>query len=517
MAASMDESERMAALKRAYAEIILNTAKESAARVMASERKAQRFQQDLSASKEESLRLLVRLKSVMDSEITEAEKSSQLQATRIQELEVQLSESQKTVQQLQEELERTNHELQMLKNNTVEKLNESSLENDSTINEGRHQENMISSNESNVFPLVLKNADVQLNQTSEDRDCRTATKNPTEQTAPLDDRSSEENCADGSDLTSIIMRRKEPELYKNGCTQRIRAFEQKTKNVTQERSHVQSSNIKNEFAVMSQNCDDGQAGKLHGRSLRTRRARSKYMTVTQENAVQTLSSSVHCKTSYECLDVSGEALSRKSREAHKKEFSIGVSEEHAGNSMSVSNDEKLKNKTVSSSAEKDLLTSKDHCEEMENVGCSGDQVPLSTTEIKTDSVCLDGTDSHAQICQGQCIQGVTDGDFKIPCNGIEHISTENLNSTEQTHESGSSQVVTDGPLKYTFQRKRKRGSSSNNIENITPEENISRKSGGDKKTALPPPQPPIIESARSNRRLVQVARQLISLSEKRWR
>ncbi|KAK1297515.1 hypothetical protein QJS10_CPB15g01712 [Acorus calamus] len=493
MAASMDESERMAALKRAYAEIILNTAKESAARVMASERKAQRFQQELSASKEESLRLLVRLKSVMDSEITEAEKSSQLQATRIQELEVQLSESQKTVQQLQEELERTNHELQMMKNNTVEKLNEFCLENDNTINEDRHQENMISSNESNVFPLVLKNADVQLNQTSEDCDCRTAAKNSTEQTAPLDDRSSEENCTDGSELTSIIMRRKEPELYKNGCTQRIRAFEQKTKNVTQERSHVQSSNVKNEFAVMSQNCDDGQAGNT------------------------TLSSNVHCKTSYECLDVSGEALSRKSGEARKKEFSIGVSEEHVGNSTSVSNDEKLKNKTVSSSAEKDLLTSKDHCEEMENVGCSGDQVPLSTTEIKTDSVCLDGTDSHAQICQGKCIEGVTDGDFKIPCNGIEHISTENLNSLEQTHESGSSQVVTDGPLKYTFQRKRKRGSSSNNIENITPEENISRKSGGDKKTTLPPPQPPIIESARSNRRLVQVARQLISLSEKRWR
>lgn len=59
----------MAALKRAYAEIILNTAKEAAARVMVSERKALRFQQDLSSSKEEALRLLMRMKQMIDSKV----------------------------------------------------------------------------------------------------------------------------------------------------------------------------------------------------------------------------------------------------------------------------------------------------------------------------------------------------------------------------------------------------------------------------------------------------------------
>lgn len=59
----------MAALKKAYADIILNIAKEAASRIMISERKALCFQQDLFAAKEESLNMLLRLKKVMDSKV----------------------------------------------------------------------------------------------------------------------------------------------------------------------------------------------------------------------------------------------------------------------------------------------------------------------------------------------------------------------------------------------------------------------------------------------------------------
>ena len=59
----------MAALKRAYADIILNTAKESAARILASERKALRFQQSLFAAKDEAIATMLRLKSLMDSQV----------------------------------------------------------------------------------------------------------------------------------------------------------------------------------------------------------------------------------------------------------------------------------------------------------------------------------------------------------------------------------------------------------------------------------------------------------------
>ena len=61
--------QKMVALKKAYADIILNTAKEAAARIMVSERKALRFQHDLCASRDEALRMLVRLKQMLDSKV----------------------------------------------------------------------------------------------------------------------------------------------------------------------------------------------------------------------------------------------------------------------------------------------------------------------------------------------------------------------------------------------------------------------------------------------------------------
>lgn len=61
--------QKTTALKKAYAEIILNTAKESAARVMLSDRKSARFHHDLSQTKEEALRLLVRLKHMIDAKV----------------------------------------------------------------------------------------------------------------------------------------------------------------------------------------------------------------------------------------------------------------------------------------------------------------------------------------------------------------------------------------------------------------------------------------------------------------
>ncbi|RZS00998.1 hypothetical protein BHM03_00030805, partial [Ensete ventricosum] len=64
-----DDAERMAALKRAYADIILNTAKESAARILASERKGLQLQRSLSLTKEDSLAMLLRLKAIMDSKV----------------------------------------------------------------------------------------------------------------------------------------------------------------------------------------------------------------------------------------------------------------------------------------------------------------------------------------------------------------------------------------------------------------------------------------------------------------
>lgn len=47
----------------------MNTTKEAAVRIMESERKAARFQQELFSVKEESLRMLMRLKQILDAKV----------------------------------------------------------------------------------------------------------------------------------------------------------------------------------------------------------------------------------------------------------------------------------------------------------------------------------------------------------------------------------------------------------------------------------------------------------------
>ncbi|CAI9767320.1 unnamed protein product [Fraxinus pennsylvanica] len=70
----MDADERLTALKKAYADIILNTAKEAAARIMSSEKKAAHYQYELQATKEEALRMLLHVKQLKDSKVNLAQR-----------------------------------------------------------------------------------------------------------------------------------------------------------------------------------------------------------------------------------------------------------------------------------------------------------------------------------------------------------------------------------------------------------------------------------------------------------
>ncbi|KAL0343936.1 UNVERIFIED_CONTAM: hypothetical protein Sangu_1281000 [Sesamum angustifolium] len=94
----------MEELKRAYAERILNTAKEAAARVMAAELGARRLEQDLVSTKEEGARMLLRLKQIIDVKTKEAENSLLSQQRRLYELESQLNEAEGIILDLRAEL-----------------------------------------------------------------------------------------------------------------------------------------------------------------------------------------------------------------------------------------------------------------------------------------------------------------------------------------------------------------------------------------------------------------------------
>ncbi|EOA38025.1 hypothetical protein CARUB_v10009495mg, partial [Capsella rubella] len=108
--------QKLTALKKAYADTILNTAKEAAARVLISEKKARGFQQELAAVRDEALRTCLRLKQMYDSKVKEAETISLKKQQKIEELEAQLGEAEDIVGELRTELRESRYLLEKLTN-----------------------------------------------------------------------------------------------------------------------------------------------------------------------------------------------------------------------------------------------------------------------------------------------------------------------------------------------------------------------------------------------------------------
>ncbi|XP_042018746.1 uncharacterized protein LOC121766553 isoform X1 [Salvia splendens] len=115
----MAEMEEMEAIKKAYAEMILNTAKEAAARVMAAELRARRTEQEMVSVKEEAANMLLRLKQMIDTKTKEAEITSLKQKNRFEELECQLNEAEGIILDLREELNQGQDQLDKLKKKKV--------------------------------------------------------------------------------------------------------------------------------------------------------------------------------------------------------------------------------------------------------------------------------------------------------------------------------------------------------------------------------------------------------------
>ncbi|KVI09143.1 hypothetical protein Ccrd_012481, partial [Cynara cardunculus var. scolymus] len=114
----------MEALKKAYAEIILNTAKEAANRAMVSECKALRFHHDLHNTKDEALRMLLRFKHIIDAKTTEAEMTTLGQQKRIEELDAQLNETEGVIVDLREELRKAHERFEEVKKSHMLQSNE---------------------------------------------------------------------------------------------------------------------------------------------------------------------------------------------------------------------------------------------------------------------------------------------------------------------------------------------------------------------------------------------------------
>ncbi|KAG9129474.1 hypothetical protein Leryth_013058 [Lithospermum erythrorhizon] len=213
----MDPDERVMALKKAYADIILNTAKEAAARVMVSERKAQRFEHELKIAKEEGLRMLLRIKQMLDAKVSEAELTALSQKKKIDELEAQLHEAEDIVKDLREELRQVQSELERVKSDKAQCLEKSDI-----YTHRQLEINRLNTSQLAEFRYPELHSRSILSHTM-DHAFNDQSKAPHNFYVA----SSYRGYMNGGspDLPSIISRRKEPLFYRNGCTQRIRACE----------------------------------------------------------------------------------------------------------------------------------------------------------------------------------------------------------------------------------------------------------------------------------------------------
>nr|GEV96859.1 uncharacterized protein [Tanacetum cinerariifolium] len=192
----------MEALKKAYAEMILNTAKEAAAQTMASERKALRLQNELSNTKDEALRMLFRLKNMLDVKTTEAETTSLGQKKRIDELDAQLNKTEDVIVDLRSEISKAREQLEQVKNSHMLQSNGPT--------EKKHVDQEKTAHTKKLDVTEQFRCDKNSNPGKE-----------TVRSGPHSD-----NVLDSdTDLMSIDIGSKEFELYRNGYTHRIRAIE----------------------------------------------------------------------------------------------------------------------------------------------------------------------------------------------------------------------------------------------------------------------------------------------------
>lgn len=594
----MDDPEKLTALKKAYAEIILNTAKEAAARIMVSEKKALRFQQELFSTKEEGVRMLLRLKQMLDSKVNEAEMMTLSQQRKIEELEAQLQEAEDIVRDLREELREVQVEFEKVTNSQPRTLDEQNLEDDTATQEELSLENRLMTTattcslpDSQPEPLTTSDMkNLTLNGTYESKKC------------PSANDSHMDNCdVRNPYFASIVMRSKEPELYRNGCTQRIRAFERYLLDGKSTFSG-QVDDIPNE--TFTQGDEEGkgmcktlihkadnmlgvgekslnlvevmQADSCHMQAVKSflrkrkkrggRYTKSKGPLYEEDNGMYVIP--IH--EADNMLGVEEKNLDElKVMQADSSDIRVQVVKSFRGKRKRAARHKKSKALSCMSlpyqfmetHQPSDLSTSKTSPHSVDNNDPAGENSskitqnegqmdPVSTvvsipdaTGIVTQLGSVDVARNDADFVKACSVQKTRDNDTvfinKSDMTRQESLSAENLVvqgcrtdvetvngslvdldlKASDSNNAGSNQLVNNRFLKYTFCRKRKKESlSSPDADSSVDNDILKRKTGEKQDDSLEPQNSSLItESSRDSRRLAQVARQLISLSEKKWR
>ncbi|KAL3618007.1 hypothetical protein CASFOL_038328 [Castilleja foliolosa] len=190
----MDADEKLTTLQKAYADIILGVSQEAGARVMVSDWKSAKHQHKLTVMNDECLRILLRIKQMMDCQIIKSQATLLNQQKKIDELEAQLHEAEDIVNDLRGELQEVQEELERVKNESLnEPVNAYSVQMPMTNNIYSYQPS-VASDTSAQYPSQSNGCGKCSNMTV----C---------------------SCGAGHGPRDC----KETSLYRNGCTQRIRA------------------------------------------------------------------------------------------------------------------------------------------------------------------------------------------------------------------------------------------------------------------------------------------------------
>ncbi|XP_028778655.1 uncharacterized protein LOC114735152 [Neltuma alba] len=557
-----DEAQKMMALKKAYANIILNTAKEAAARIMTSERRAAQFQQELTSTKDEALRMLVRLKQMIDAKTAEAEMTSLNNQRKIEELEAQLNEAEDVITDLRAELKQVWLELEKTKNSRNQlqiKEQVASVESEKTMNTQNQLleeqiKKLAASVEENAkqdvtlpvpiqgheyaTPCDVKNAP--LNQNVLDDKCCNARK----QTELCCISNLEDYCAHNSNLASIIMRGKEPELYKNGCTQRIRALEGKLLNdklLTQDEQNGHFD-VNSGFAIRDSDKEVAKYSTLSSSNKKRkitkhvkRHGIQKGKTFSYLRSCFIPCCKGHIDEDYKSDKVACSLPSIKSCTINKSRRTRRCRPVRKKSSVhecckpsftlkqfsSVSNNDKC-------CEDEDERKPVPHLTDMEPVNESSSDKPnirmvgkfeFVQETAERDKESLDACILENVAGDSEMILADRSGNMEAEVTDVSCTNTdlEDAKAFEENNES-SGQADDRKLLRYTFCRKRKKESLDNPEEKQNSEKSTMKRRVDEKQHGASEPQKSSLmdESSRDSRRLAQVARQLISLSAKRW-
>lgn len=443
----------------------------------------------------------------------EAEMTSLNQQRKIEELEAQLNEAEDVITDLRAELKQVWHELEKTKNSQVQLLEGQIINQEASIEESAKYE------VTGPFPIQehecvttcdVKN-DFSKQNKSDDKCC-----NAIKQAELLVISNLEDYYGHNADLASIIMRGmrgKEPELYKNGCTQRIRALEgnlldDKLLSRDECNGHF---GVNNRFVFKD---SDGDVGKLSTPSSRTKKMKiKKHVKRCRIQKGKTFSYLRSCfipcckthidennnadKGAFSLPAIKPCAINKSKRTKRRRPLRVESSVQESSKSSftlkqcsSVSNDAKC--------------CEDEHDGKMKPVPHLADVESVhGSTSVSTNIRMV------SEVGLGQ--ETMERDNMKVEADDLPCTNTDTEDTKAYEENNGSSGQTEDSKLlKYTFHRKRKKESVGNPDGKTNSDKSTAKRRVEEKQNGASEPQKFTLtdESSRDSRRLAQVARQV---------